>query len=295
MLESAFRRLAATVARLRTRDFLAIFNYHQVTPAFDPQRHGRKTWTALDYFDRQLALIDSNFRIAALPDAVAELKSGALRGATAALTFDDGDISLATHVVPLLRRRGLPATFFVNSAYWGECRLHWAALTPSLATEPSAPEASCDMFAELRETRDPQRYRALRQEVEERSATAAPAREQMVSKRFLGELDPGLFSIGLHGHEHQRFSMMPAGWQRECIERNLEQLSDLPGFCPLFAVPFGRPHDWDDTVVGICRELGLELMLCDGGINRPRTDRWNRITADGAPVLGMFRHSLVGW
>ena len=89
--------------------------------------------------------------------------------------------------------------------------------------------------------------------------------------------------------------MMPATWQRQCIERNIECLSDLPGFCRLFAVPFGRPHDWDDAVAGICAELGLELMLGNGGINRPGTGVWQRIPADHAPALGMFRHSLVGW
>src|SRR4051812_37774518 len=108
----------ARLARWRPsyKNFLVVFNWHQVTPVFDPYTHHKYTWTRLDKLEKELDYLIAKCRILPLHEAIARLKRGSLQGPCASLSFDDGDISIAEHVVPFLRRRGLPATFFINSA-----------------------------------------------------------------------------------------------------------------------------------------------------------------------------------
>lgn len=298
---SLLRRVAAVPIRLIKRDFLAVFNYHQVSPTFDPKYHLRYTWTELSHFERQVFEIQSRFNVVRLPDAIKQLSAGTLRGPCAALTFDDGDISLERHVTPLLAKHRVPATYFINSGYWGERRTYWVYLFGYLAHNEDETKRAVlgddveSQFTVLRNTTDPSRYRELRERIERYADLINPGEQFYVTKDFLASLDTELFSIALHGHEHQRFAMMPETWQRKCIEENVTELSVLPGYCPIFGIPFGRPHDWDNTVIEICREMHLDIALANGGINWPADDYCQRMPADGSKVPGVFRRNLVGW
>jgi peptidoglycan/xylan/chitin deacetylase (PgdA/CDA1 family) len=230
-----------------------------------------------------------------------QLKDGTLRGPCAALTFDDGDISLQRHVSPLLEKHRIPATFFINSGYWGARRTYWVYLFGYLAHNEDESKRAVlsgelkSQFGVLRNTTDPMRYQELRERIEAFSDLVDPGEQLFVPKAFLASLDPELFSVALHGHEHQRFSMMPEAWQRQCLESNVAELSDLPAYCPIFGVPFGRPHDWDDRVIRICREMGLDVAFANGGINWPGRGFCERMPADGSKALAVFRGNLVGW
>ena len=298
---SLLRRAATIAIRSVKNDFLAVFNFHQVSPAFDPKYHLPITWTPLAHFEAQMKKIRSHFRIVRLPDALREIKEGSLRGRCAAITLDDGDISLKRYVTPLLQRYRIPATYFINTGYWGARRTYWVYLFRYLIhNEMKSKQAVLDVdlneeFEILRNTRDPKVYRELRDRVEAYATLVDPHERFFVSKEFLQKLDPKLFSVGLHGHEHQRFSMMPQGWQRECITKNIESLSDLPCYCPIFAVPFGRPHDLDETVVRLRAEMALEIAFANGGINFLGDEHCQRMPADGAKVMAVFRRNMVGW
>jgi hypothetical protein len=49
----------------------------------------------------------------------------------------------------------------------------------------------------------------------------------------------------------------------------------------MFGLPFGRPHDWNHTVIDICKEMRLKLVLANGGINKPGAEYYERIPIDG--------------
>lgn len=295
------RQIAAIPSRFAKPDFLAVFNYHQVSPTFEPKCQLRSTWTPLRQFEAQLGKIKSHFRLLRLPDAIQQLKEGMLKGPCAAITLDDGDISLERYVTPLLQKHGIPATYFINSGYWGDRRTFWVYLYTYLMHHEDETKRLAlndelkQRFALLRSTEDPALYRTVREQVEAQVDLVNEEDRFVVTKDFLKILDPDLFSIGLHGHEHQRFSMMPEDWQRQCIEMNIEHLADLPCYCPIFAIPFGRPHDWDDTVIRICRERRLGVVFADGGINMPGDTQYQRMPADGSNAMDTFRESLVGW
>ena len=67
--------------------------------------------------------------------------------------------------------------------------------------------------------------------------------------------------MGLHGAEHERFPMMNVDWQRQNILKNIYALSHLKSYKPIFAIPFGRPHNWTIETIKICIELDLEIVF----------------------------------
>jgi peptidoglycan/xylan/chitin deacetylase (PgdA/CDA1 family) len=300
-VKSVCRRAVAAALRYSKREFLAVFNYHQVSPTFNPKYHLPQTWTGLGHFEKQLLQIKSHFNLVRLPDAMEQLRAGTLRGACAALTFDDGDICLERYVTPLLAKHRAPATYFINTGYWGDRRTYWVYLMGYLANHELESKRKLlseelkSEFRVLRNTTDGARYRELRDQIERHADAVDSADQLFVSKNFLASLDTELFSIALHGHEHQRFSMMSNDWQRENIEKNIEQLHDLRGYCPIFGIPFGRPHDWDETVLKLCEENRLAVAFANGGINWPGAEFCERMPADGQKAYSVFRRDLVGW
>jgi peptidoglycan/xylan/chitin deacetylase (PgdA/CDA1 family) len=110
---------------------------------------------------------------------------------------------------------------------------------------------------------------------------------------FLASLNKSLFSVGLHGHEHQRFSMMSPEWQAESIDKNLEILSELDTFEPIFAIPFGRPHDFTRETIQIALQRELRILLANGGVNKSFSVGYDRIPADGRDVLELYWDELA--
>ncbi|MEZ5320116.1 MAG: polysaccharide deacetylase family protein [Vicinamibacterales bacterium] len=300
MFERTVRHLVAAMWKRRRFHGLVVFTYHQVTPEFDPRFHLRGDWTSLSRFEAQLDFIRHYFEVLPLPEAVARWKSNRVRGLQAALTFDDGDISVRDHIVPTLQRRGLPATFFLNTAYGHGRGYVWYTVTNYLSH--AAPEVRAraangllERAGQLRATDDAEFYDRTRREVEALSPLVDDSRPLFVDPGFLGTLDPQQFTVGLHGHEHERHSMMPAAWQRQNIERNMQVLRDLPNYTPLFAIPFGRPMDWDVTLARTAFDLDVDLITSNGGLNVQRDLQLRRIPADDRSVRDEFEREIVGW
>jgi peptidoglycan/xylan/chitin deacetylase (PgdA/CDA1 family) len=274
------------------RDFLVIFNWHQVTPTFDERVHHPYTWTNLKQFCGQLDYLQTKFNIVSLPAAIKALAEDGLRGPSVAITFDDGDISMETYVAPILRARGLPATFFINTAYIDSDKSYWFPVLNYLKGERSLHgtfrSKLIDEGRSLRHISDPHTYQRVRTEIESFAAVMPGSSPRFVSGEWLGGIDATLFTIGAHGHEHQRYSMMPLDWQRDDLQRNVTILSKYPSYRPLFAVPFGRKVDWTDDTLALAKGEGLTTLLADGGINFPGQTNLARIPADSAHVQALF-------
>jgi peptidoglycan/xylan/chitin deacetylase (PgdA/CDA1 family) len=270
----------------------AVFNWHQVSPAFDPNRHHPYTWTSLADFEHALNFIERHFEVVPLTEGLERCRRRALQRPCAALTFDDGDASVAQHAEPCLRRRGLPATFFINSAYLDGRSTYWF---PVLAYAGSAlPEAVRAAAQELRHTADPARYETVRLEVERAAAAIPDLGSRLVAPAWLSALDERQFALGAHGHEHERFGLMPPEWQRRDLRENVARLSAFPAFRPVFAVPFGRAGDWNGQTLAAARELGLEVVLADGGANFGPAEAYRRMSCDGCRDLApLVRRALA--
>jgi len=64
-----------------------------------------------------------HFRVVPLAQQVADCRAGRAGGGTLSITFDDGYLDNFEIAAPILRRLGLPATFFVASAFIGSNRV----------------------------------------------------------------------------------------------------------------------------------------------------------------------------
>lgn len=76
-------------------------------------------------FERFCRFFRSNFDVVALDEQVSRLERGASIGGTLAITFDDGYLDNFEVAAPILRRLGLPATFFVTTHFIGSSTAAW--------------------------------------------------------------------------------------------------------------------------------------------------------------------------
>jgi peptidoglycan/xylan/chitin deacetylase (PgdA/CDA1 family) len=102
------------------------FVYHR----FGDDRFPSTNISPSDFEAHLKYLVDHDFQVLSLSDAIAYLKSDAPRRKTVVITIDDGYKSFFSKGLPLLRKYQLPATLFINtetvggSDYmnWGELR-----------------------------------------------------------------------------------------------------------------------------------------------------------------------------
>src|SRR6185503_4669404 len=93
---------------------LSILIYHRVLHAPDPL-FPEEVWA--EQINSQLEVVKRWFTVLPLSDAVARLRTGRLPRRAACITFDDGYADNAVEALPILRRQGMPATFFVATGF----------------------------------------------------------------------------------------------------------------------------------------------------------------------------------
>src|SRR5207247_9634542 len=81
-----------------------------------------------------------------------------------------------------------------------------------------------DAALQLRLTNDPRFYDDVRKRIEALAPLVPGLASRLVSSRWLSTLDGEQLAIGAHGHEHQRFSMMPVARQHIAIIEHVRLL-----------------------------------------------------------------------
>lgn len=93
---------------------LSILIFHRVfaepDPIFPQEMHARR-------FDEVCGWMKSLFNVLPLDLAALQLKAGALPTRAACITFDDGYADNHDVAMPILKRHGLPATFFIATGF----------------------------------------------------------------------------------------------------------------------------------------------------------------------------------
>ena len=272
------------------RNKLLVFNFHQSTPVFNSHKNDKYIWSDLEFFESQINYLKDNFEILRLDQAIRELRSGKLKRTMVSITFDDGDISVQDHVIPLLTKLNVPATFFINTSYLTtEQKGYWFNIYNYFNSDPEKrkkylSEETKEIAGNLRNTNDPGYYLDNYKKIEVLSEFINKDTGFYLRLEFLKILNPELFTIGLHGHEHQRFSMMTKSWQKNDLLSNIEILSKFNIYTPIFAIPFGKPHDWNNDTLEVCKDLGLEVAFANGGYNVKSTFGILRIPVDGLDI-----------
>lgn len=99
-----------------------ILRYHSVSDdqGWAGEYIQRSLVTPPEVFDRQMAHISSRYRVVPLSEIARSLKGGeSVDRRCVAVTFDDGYEDNYRNAFPILRRHGLPATFFVTTGCVG--------------------------------------------------------------------------------------------------------------------------------------------------------------------------------
>ena len=93
---------------------LSVLIFHRVLPVPDPVFPGE--FDAVR-FDQMLTWLRSAFNVLPLDEAIARARTGSLPARAAAITFDDGYADNCEIALPLLKKHGVSATFFVATDF----------------------------------------------------------------------------------------------------------------------------------------------------------------------------------
>jgi peptidoglycan/xylan/chitin deacetylase (PgdA/CDA1 family) len=212
----------------------------------------------LPEYERQLRYLKRQFEVVPLGLLVEAMLAGERKlSRLAAVTFDDGLRSNVEVMYPLLRKLGVPATFFVCPGLIDEGRWLWNVearqrlasmprpIADELCREAQGP-CGIDSFVEWMKSLDLGARTRLESRIREASPGFAPTQAQREEGDLAGwdelrALDPAVVTIGSHTVTHPILSQsspdeleFEVGESRRAIEARLGRAADL------FAYPNGN-------------------------------------------------------
>lgn len=254
-----------------------ILTYHRisVSKAFDPF----DLRVSPERFTAQLAYLKAHYRVAPLAELVRQVRGNRFADpGQVAITFDDGYADNFHFALPALQRAGLPATFFVATAYLDSPRGFWWDELETIVAEGGAtdfqtpyhelhrsfrllPDAECQ--AELDRLRQ-------RLGVEAKpSADDRPLRWAEVNALVAAEHE-----VGSHTVTHPVLSALsPADVEKELVrsKRTIEDRTGRP--VTALAYPYGRVEAVGEVAVRTARDVGYRCGLTTvSGAVRPVSD-----------------------
>jgi peptidoglycan/xylan/chitin deacetylase (PgdA/CDA1 family) len=111
--------------RRRSTSWLTVLTYHRVARPDGHRFDSDVIDVSPEAFDRQLELISRYFNVVTTKEVRDYFRGVPLPKSPALITFDDGYRDNYEVALPLLRKRGLPATFFIASSFIEERKLFW--------------------------------------------------------------------------------------------------------------------------------------------------------------------------
>lgn len=260
---------------------LSILIVHRVLPAPDPLFPGEPDASR---FDELLGWLTSWFNILPLDEAVRRRAEGTLPARAAAITFDDGYADNCTVALPLLKRHGITATFFIATGFldggsmWNDriiaavrgCSrpgLDLASLglgIHPLGTIPARREAIDALIGKVKYLDVPRRVE-IADRIAELAGVGVPT-DLMLTTTQLRELRTSGMQIGAHTVTHPIMARLSLEDARQEIVGSREALQDAIGEpISLFAYPNGKPGiDYLAEHAKLVGELGFAAAVCTG-------------------------------
>ena len=292
VLELSFQTLPFRYLQRQLAENLVAPFYHSV--ADQTPRHLRHLYESrrCAEFEADIDFFLRNFNLVSLDDVLTHTRQGTpLPPRALFLSFDDGLREIWETVAPILKRKGVPATFFLNHDFLDNVQLCYRHKASLLA------QAALDLD-------DRQRSR-IGQAVAQRLPGAAPPPEGLAEwllatpypqadvldqvapllnvdfPAYLRQERPYLdaeqvrallrdgFSIGAHSLDHPRFAeITPAEQVRQTVQSVERLQADFGVNSRTFAFPFtsdGVERDFYDNVLDV---HGMELLFCVGHVAR---------------------------
>lgn len=283
--------LAAGIYSPSGEKSLNIIMFHRVRPLADPLFPEEPDSAQ---FDRLMGTLASSFNCLALDQAVAMLGAGkSLPSKALAITFDDGYADNCTVALPILKRHGMTATFFVASGFldggvmWNDEVIELVRTYPNPTIDLGTfglGTLSCATPAERRILIDKLlmeiKYRhplARREALDVLGGITGGKvpRDLMMTREQVRKLHSSGMTIGGHTLGHPILSSLDATQAMHEIGTDRENLKSILGEAPaLFAYPNGKPgKDYHSEHPEMVRTAGYSAAFSTAwGAARPGND-----------------------
>jgi peptidoglycan/xylan/chitin deacetylase (PgdA/CDA1 family) len=245
-------------------------------------------------FDRAMALVSRTFQVLPLTNAVERLCQGDLPARALVITFDDGYADNCDIALPILRRHGLHATFFVATGFVDGGRMWNDTVIESLRrTSATSLDLAALGLRQLPLSSIVERRQAIDQVLRlikymppvEREVALERLRVQcgnpqlpgdlMMTSEQVRELHQHGMGIGAHTVNHPILCSLPDHETEAEIGESRSRLEALIG-SPVqsFAYPNGRlGKDYDQRHAEMLRRLGFRLAVStEPGVSRMGDD-----------------------
>lgn len=313
-------------ARVPLARRLPVLNYHSITTRsadypFDPD----VVDATPEQFDAQMAFIARHFQTVGMAELRASRSGGSLPPNGIVITFDDGYKNNIDVAVPILKKHGLTATFFVATHFIAERRIFWwdqitylvsrstreqltlsypYELSFDLRTEKTA--AIHTLFRLVKETYGMDVERLLDAV---RVAADVPW-DRALERKFADEMvltwddvralrDAGM-EVHSHTHRHRVLTTLSdAEAKRELLESRQALERELGVQVWAVSYPCGRSIESDPELCTDVREAGYELGFStergNNGANdsKARPLHLHRVTFETTTPMSLFRGILA--
>jgi Predicted xylanase/chitin deacetylase len=273
---------------------LLILLYHRVLP--EVRFNSRNTVITEKTFIRQIDILRKRYPIISLTDAINQCHTGQAKAKVqVVLTFDDGYWDNYEVAFPILRERGLPATFFLTTDYVGKNEPVWDWEVFTLVMRDCTDTHSIEIENKLLEQRmhEPRLSFAVRVIDSMKSITVDKIQEVtgFLRKHSTNKLtdirqDCGIsweqakrmsvcgMEIGAHGVTHRSLSRLPLEEAKQEIDRSKSIIENQIGKpCVHFAFPFGGHNDCAYGLIDHFKKTGFQSCLLNiRGYNHVKQD-----------------------
>jgi peptidoglycan/xylan/chitin deacetylase (PgdA/CDA1 family) len=257
---------------------LSVLIFHRVLASPDPLRLGEPTG---EQFEAKLRWVKNRFNVISLSEAVRGLKNGALPERPLAITFDDGYADNHEIALPILRRLGLPATFFIATGYLDGGRMFNDTVIEAIretrgnTLDLSDLELGCHAIETDNERRSavnailgklkyfvPERRESVAEAIAARACAKLTANLMMRSEDVVAMRRAGM-EIGAHTVSHPILKEIDMATARREIDNGRKRLEEMIGErIGLFAYPNGQPgRDYAADHVALVRALGFDAAV----------------------------------
>ena len=291
---------------------LSILIYHRVLPRLDPVMPELGDVVS---FEAQISTLVKTFNVIPLSEAVQRLASGTLPPRAACITFDDGYADNHEVALPILKKYGVKAAFFIASGYldggtmWNDEVIEAIRSTHIDLLEGGGLGLGAIPLRNLEEKRAaivrlisrlkycaPDHRSDLSKHILEKCKVSGPTNLMMRSDQVRALRDAGM-EIGCHTKHHPILNLLDLKAAKKEITDGREQLESICGQpVSFFAYPNGRPdRDYGPQHVQLVRELGFVAAVStvwgaaktgDDLFQLPRFTPWGHSTVGFQARLG---------
>lgn len=273
-----FRFVGDLLSPSGDRGRLSILIYHRMLAAPDPILHDEVDAAT---FEKHMALLAADFNVLPLGEACARLARGGLPARAACITFDDGYADNEQTALPILKRFGVPATFFVATGYIdggimfndgvieavrrapaGTHDLSPFGLGSHSLDDSASRRAAIDALLAQIKYRPPGERDRLVEQLAASMRSTLP-KDLMMRPAQIKRLRAEGMEIGAHSVSHPILAVLNAQQARAEIvdgKRKLEEITGAP--VTLFAYPNGKPgRDYGPRDVELVKEAGFAAAV----------------------------------